>query len=451
MDPAASMHRLQFAVTIIYHYIFPQITMGLTLLIFLLKTMALLSRNETANRAVRFWTKILGLTFLIGVVTGIPMEFQFGTNWSRFSALAGGVIGQTLAMEGMFAFFLESAFIYLLLYGEKRLGQLGHWMASLLVFAGSWLSGYFIVCTNAWMQHPVAYRILPDHRIALTSLAGLLNNPWTIIQYFHVAIGTAITGCFLMACLASFYLLREEHVDVAYKCLALSVVVGFIASCMAAMPTGDLTAKEVYKYQPAAFAAMEGHFYTQDGAGLVLIGQPNMQTMTLDNPITIPRALSFLTHERWNAEVVGLTSFPLDQRPDLVPPLYYAYHIMVGLGTIFITIMGLSILFLFLGKLARQRWLLWALLLAVPFPFIANTAGWTTAELGRQPWIIYQIMRTTEGYSQNVSTGNIWFTLLGFMGLYLCLSFIYFFLMVQIIREGPEPAPQLTPQPVEMR
>ncbi len=451
MDPAALMNRLQFAFTIIYHYIFPQITMGLTLLIFLLKTMALLSGNETANRAVRFWMKILGVTFLMGVVTGIPMEFQFGTNWSRFSALAGGVIGQTLAMEGMFAFFLEAAFIYLLLYGEKRLGPLGHWMASLLVFAGAWLSGYFIVCTNAWMQHPVAYQILPDHRIALTSLSGLLTNPWAIIQYAHVAIGTVITGSFLMACLASFYLLRDQHADVARKCLALSVVVGFIASGLAAMPTGDLTAKQVYKYQPAAFAAMEGHFYTQDAAGLVVIGQPNMRTMTLDNPITIPHALSFLTHQRWNAQVIGLTAFPPDQRPDFVPPLYYAYHIMVGLGTIFIAIMGLSTLFLLLGKLHTQRGLLWALLLAVPLPFIANTAGWTTAELGRQPWIIYQIMRTSDGYSQNVSTGNIWFTLLGFMGFYLFLSFVYFFLLVRIISAGPEPAPQPTPFPVEMR
>ena len=450
MDPAALMNRLQFAFTIIYHYIFPQITMGLTLLIFLMKTMALLSGNETTNRALRFWMKILGLTFIMGVVTGIPMEFQFGTNWSRFSALAGGVIGQTLAMEGMFAFFLESAFLYMLLYGEERLGQFGHWVASLLVFAGAWLSGYFIVCTNAWMQHPVAYRILPDHRLALTSLSGLLNNPWAIVQYAHVAIGTVITGSFLMACLASFYLLRDQHADVARKCLTLSVVVGFIASCLAATPTGDLTAKQVYKYQPAAFAAMEGHFHTQDRAGLVIIGQPNMQTMTLDNPIIIPGALSFLTHQRWIGQVIGLTNFPPDQRPDFVPPLYYAYHIMVGLGTIFMTIMGLGILFLFLGKLHEQRWLLWVLLLAVPLPFIANTAGWTTAELGRQPWIIYQIARTSEGYSQNVSTGNIWFTLLGFMGLYLLLSFIYFFLMVRIIGTGPEPAPRSTAQLVEV-
>ena len=203
MDLVALLHRRQFAFTVSYHYIFPQITMGLALLIFLLKTMSLRG-DETANRAVRFWTKILGVTFAMGVVTGIPMEFQFGTNWSRFSAAAGGVIGQTLAMEGTFAFFLEASFLYFLLYGEKRLGQRGHWVASLMVFVGSWLSGYFIVCTNAWMQHPVAYEILPDHRIVLTSLWGLLNNPWALTQYFHVMVGTVITASFLMACLGSY-------------------------------------------------------------------------------------------------------------------------------------------------------------------------------------------------------------------------------------------------------
>lgn len=438
MDATALLHRQQFAFTLVYHYIFPQITMGLTLLIFLLKTKAVLGKDRTANRAVRFWTKILGVTFAMGVVTGIPMEFQFGTNWSRFSAVAGGVIGQTLAMEGVFAFFMESAFLYFLLYGEKRLGQLGHWTASLMVFAGAWLSGYFIVCTNAWMQHPVAYRILPNHRIELTNLSGLLNNPWAIVQYAHVMVGTVITATFLMACLASYYLLRNAHIEFARKCIALSVVIGFIATCLAAVPTGDLSSKQVYRYQPASFAAMEGHFHTQDGAAMVMIGQPDMEKLSLDNPITIPKMLSFLTHQRWNARIVGLADFPLDQRPDFVPLLYYGYHIMVGLGTIFIAIMSLGILFLLRKKLHQQRWLLWVLMLAMPLPFIANTAGWMTAELGRQPWIIYQIMRTSDGYSKNVSSGNVWFTTLGFMGLYLFLSFVYFFVVTRIIAFGPE-------------
>lgn len=446
MDLTALLHRLQFGFTIGFHYIFPQITMGLALLILVLKTMALRG-DETANRAVRFWSKIFGVTFTMGVVTGIPMEFQFGTNWSRFSAVAGGVIGQTLAMEGTFAFFLEASFLYFLLYGERRLGQRGHWVAALLVFLGSWLSGYFIVCTNAWMQHPVGYTIATDGRIELESLWSLLSNPWALDQYAHVMTGTVITASFLMAGLSSFYLLRQVHTSTARKGLAASVVVGFIASGLAAMPTGDRVAKAVYRHQPITFAAMEGHFHTEDGAGMVLIGQPNMQTLTLDNPLVLPDLLSFLTHQRWKARIVGLADFPREEWPDFIPPLYFSYHIMAGLGTIFIGVMGLAAWCLWRKNLHERRWILWALFLAIPFPFIANTAGWMTAELGRQPWIIHGLMRTSEGYSLSVSSGNVWFTFLGFIGLYIVLAFVCFFLIVRIIGTGPEKDPPVTEVP----
>ncbi len=446
MDLTGLLHRLQFGFTIGFHYIFPQITMGLALLIFVLKTKAL-GGDDTANRAVRFWSKIFGVTFAMGVVTGIPMEFQFGTNWSRFSAAAGGVIGQTLAMEGIFAFFLEASFLYFLLYGEHRLGQRGHWVAALLVFLGSWLSGYFIVCTNAWMQHPVGHEIAADGRIVLTSLWALLTNPWARDQYAHVMVGTVITASLLMAGLSSYYLLRNAHVATARKCLGLSVVVGFIASVLSVMPTGDRMSKQVYRNQPITFAAMEGHFHTEDGAGMVMIGQPNMQTLSLDNPLILPDLLSFLTHQRWKARIVGLADFPRDEWPDFVPPLYFSYHVMAGLGTIFIGIMALAVWSLWRKNLHEQRWLLWILFLSVPFPFIANTAGWMTAELGRQPWIIHGILRTSAGYSLSVSTGNVWFTFLGFIGLYIVLSFGCFFLITRIIGTGPEPDASPTPEP----
>jgi cytochrome d ubiquinol oxidase subunit I len=440
IDLTGLLHRLQFGFTVGFHYIFPQITMGLAFLIFVLKTLALRG-DEAADRAVRFWAKIFGVTFAMGVVTGIPMEFQFGTNWSRFSAMAGGVVGQTLGMEGIFSFFMEASFLYFLLYGERRLGPRGHWMAALFVFAGSWLSGFFIVCTNAWMQHPVGHEIAADGRIVLTSLGALLSNPWAIDQYTHVMVGTVITASFLMAGISSFYLLRGAHLAVARKCLALSVVVGFIASGLAAMPTGDRVAKQVYRYQPITFAAMEGHFHTQDGAGMVLIGQPDMQTLTLDNPIVLPDLLSFLTHQRWKARIVGLADYPRDEWPDFVPPLYFSYHIMAGLGTIFIGVMGLAAWCLWRKTLYARRGLLWILFLAIPFPFIANTAGWMTAELGRQPWIIHGILRTSQGYALNVSTGNVWFTFLGFIGLYIVLAFVTFYLFVHIRAAGPAADP----------
>ncbi|HUK82907.1 MAG TPA: cytochrome ubiquinol oxidase subunit I [Verrucomicrobiae bacterium] len=434
---AVTVHRLQFGFTAAFHYLFPQVTMGLALLIFILKTMARRG-DEVANRAVRFWAKIFGVSFALGVVTGIPMEFQFGTNWARFSRAAGGVIGQTLAMEGVFAFFMEASFLYFLLYGEKRLGQRGHWVAATLVWLGSWLSGYFIVCTNAWMQHPVGFEMTEAGTARLTSLAALLTNPWAIVEYVHTMVGATITGSFVMAGIGALYLLRRQHETYAKRFLSVAVVVGFIASVMAAMPTGDWQAKMVVNHQPPTFAAMEAHFYTQDRAAMILIGQPNMQTLHIDNPIAIPGLLSFLTYQHWNAEVKGLTEFPREEWPENVPLLYYCYHIMVGLGTFFIAIMALAVWLLWRRVLATSRWMLWILMLALPFPFIANTAGWMTAEVGRQPWVIHGIMRTAVASSENVSSGNVGFTLLGFMGLYALLALVYFALMIRIIGQGPE-------------
>ncbi len=434
---ALVVHRLQFAFTAAFHYIFPQITMGLALLIVILKSMALRG-DETANRAVRFWAKVFGVSFAMGVVTGIPLEFQFGTNWSRFSETSGSVIGQTLAMEGVFAFFLEAAFLYFLLYGERQLGQRGHWIAAFLVFFGSWLSGYFIICTNAWMQHPVGYETNADGIVELTSLWALLTNPWALYQYLHTMVGAVITASFVMAAVGAFYTLRKQHLEAATRFLSLAVLAGFVSSVLAAAPTGSLQAHMVYKNQPATFAAMEGNFHTADGAAMVLIGQPNMETLHLDNPIKVPGLLSFLTYQRWDATVEGLTEFPRDEWPDQVPLLYYCYHIMAGLGTIFIAVMTASLFFLWRGTLQKRRGLLWILMLSLPFPFIANTAGWMTAELGRQPWIIHKLMRTADGVSAHVSSGNVWFTLLGFMGLYVLLSALYLVLMGRIIARGPE-------------
>jgi cytochrome bd ubiquinol oxidase subunit I len=431
-----SLHRLHFAFTVTYHYLFPQLTMGLALLIFILKTRGMRG-NEAANDAVRFWSKILGVSFVMGVITGIPLEFQFGTNWARFSKYSGGIIGQTLAMEGVFAFFLESTFLYLLLFGEKLLGRRGHWLASLAVFVGTWLSGYFIVCTNAWMQHPVGYSVLPDGSIQLQSLWALLTNSWVFPQYLHTMMGTTITASFVVASLGAYYSLRQEHTAVVRAFMPVAIIVGFIASGLAAYPSGDANSKMVYKYQPVSFAAMEGHFHTEDSAGLVLLGQPNLETLQLDNPLVIPHMLSFLTHQRWNARIEGLAEFPKELWPTNIPILYYSYHIMAGLGTFFIGILGISLLLMIVRKLYERKWVLWILMCSLPFPFIANTAGWMTAEFARQPWLIYNLMRTADGYSEQVSAGNVGFTLIGFAGMYTLLSALFLFLMIRIIAKGP--------------
>ncbi len=440
MASALLYDRLQFAFTATFHYLFPQLTMGLALLLLYLRSQALATGNGHYHQVALFWTKIFGLSFSFGVVTGIPLEFQFGTNWAKFSNFAGGVIGQTLAMEGIFAFFLESSFLGILLFGEKRFGQRGQWFASLMLFLGSWLSGYFILATNAWMQHPVAYSVAADGRVFVNSLSGLLTNPWVFWQYAHNMTAAVVTASFVMAALGAFYLLSGQHTSHAKTFLRTGVVAGAIATAFMGFPTGHGNARQVFEHQPIKGAAFEGLFKTERGAGLLLVGQPNVETMTIDNPLLLPDALSFLVYDELYAEVKGLDAFPREDWPDNLPLLYYAYHVMVGLGTILVSIMGGALLWLWRGRLFTANWLLWILMLSAPFPYIATTAGWMTAELGRQPWLVYGLLRTANSASPLVHSGNALFTLLGFLGLYLLLGLLFLFLMAETIRHGPASA-----------
>jgi cytochrome d ubiquinol oxidase subunit I len=438
VDSALAVDRLHFAFTVTFHYLFPQLTMGLAPLIVIFKSLALWKGDERYNTAARFWAKLFAINFLFGVITGIPMEFQFGTNWAKFSRYAGGVIGQTLAMEGVFAFFLESAFLGLFLFGEKRLGPRWHWLAAFMVFFGSWLSGYFIIATDAWMQHPVAYTIAADGSAHLTSFWGLLFNPWAGWMYVHNMSGALITGAFVMMAVGAFYLLTAKQAEFGRLFLRTGLIAAVIACLFQSFPSGDQQGKMVAFEQPVTMAAMEGLFNNERGAPLVIIGQPNTAEQKLDNPIIVPRMLSFLTHRRWDAEMRGLNDFPREQWPDNIPLLYYSYHVMVGLGTIFIAITVVAAFLLWKRKLYDKRWMLWVLMLSFPFPYIANTAGWMTAELGRQPWLVYGLMRTEHGLSPTVSAGNGLFTLLGFMGMYTVLGILFLFLIWREIEHGPE-------------
>jgi cytochrome d ubiquinol oxidase subunit I len=436
---AELIHRLHFAFTITFHYLFPQLTMGLGLLIVALKSVALKTGSEKWDQAARFWGRIFGINFVFGVVTGIPMEFEFGTNWARFSRLSGGVIGQPLAMEGVFSFFLESAFLGLFLYGEKRISKWMHWFSAVMVSVGSWISGFFIIVTDAWMQHPVAFERLPNGQFEVLSFWQLLMNPWGLLQYMHNMTGAVITGSFVMAATGAFYLLEGQREDFARIFLKVGAIAGLLSSILIIFPTGDLHGKYVAHNQPAAIAGMEGLFKTEAGAGMVLIGQPNEVTGQIDNPIIVNDALSFLIYGTTKAEVEGLDQIPRDQWPTALPLLFYAYHIMAGLGTWFVLLMTVAGFLLWRNRLFSARWALWALLLSFPLPYIANTAGWMTAELGRQPWLIYGLMRTSEGYSNMVSASNGLFTLLGFMGLYALLGLLFTVLIYREISNGPGP------------
>ena len=439
MEDMIFYDRMQFAFTITFHYIFPQLTMGLSLIIVYFKWKFLRTKIDKYNDAARFWMKIFALNFVMGVVTGIPMEFQFGTNWAKFSELTGGIIGQTLAMEGMFSFFLESSFLGLFLFGEKRLGQRLHFLTAFLVFLGSWASGYLIIATNSWMQYPVGYEILENGRFVLNNFSALFSNPWLMPAFLHNQMGSVITSAFVIAGVGAFYILNNRHSEFGKLFVRTGVVFGLISSILIIFPTGDWTAKNVATYQPVTFAAMEGIFETEKkGTEMVFIGQPDTENMRLDNKIAIPKLLSFLTHQRWDAEIKGLNEFDESLHPTNIPGVYYAYHIMAGLGTIFLGLMSLAAIQLFRKKLYKTKWILWALMFMIPFPYIANTPGWYTAELGRQPWLVYDLLRTVDGISPTVSSGNTLFTLLGFIGLYLMLGLLFLMLAGKIINKGPK-------------
>jgi cytochrome d ubiquinol oxidase subunit I len=436
-DPAF-WSRFQFAFTLTYHYLFPQLTMGLAWFLVFWKWRALRTGEEKYNHAVRFWAKIFGLNFAVGVVTGIPMEFQFGTNWADFSRYAGGVIGQTLAMEGMFAFFLESAFIGALIWGEKRLGQRYHFLAALMVAVGSWLSGYFILVTNAFMQHPVGYGVDANGLLGIASLSDYLLNPWAWVQFLHNQMAALVTGAFVVTAVGAFYTLRGLHSTQARLYLRAGIFTALIASFLVAFPTGDQQAKMVGKYQPVTLAAMEGKFVGEPLAGVALIGQPNIAARRLDNPIEVPGALSFLAYGTFQSYVHGLEEYPEDAWPDNIELLYYSFHLMITLGTLFIILMAYASFQNWGGRLESSTWLLWVLMLAFPFTYIANTLGWMTAELGRQPWLIYGVFHTRDGYSKVVSNGDTIFTLLGFIGLYFVLGLLFLYLVGREIGHGPD-------------
>jgi cytochrome d ubiquinol oxidase subunit I len=434
---ALSLHRIHFAFTITYHYLFPQLTMGLALLIVVLKSFALKTGKEHYNTAARFWAGIFAVNFLLGVVTGIPMEFQFGTNWAEFSRRTGGVIGMPLAMEGVFSFFLESAFLGLFLFGEKRLSKWMHWTSAFLVFLGSWISGFFIIVTDAWMQHPVAYQKLPNGTMEVSSFWGLMLNPWAWLQYAHTMCGSVVTASFVMAAVGAFYLLQRREMEFGRTFLTLGVVAGMISCTAMIFPTGDLQGKYVAAKQPAAMAGMEGLFSSERGAPVMLLGQIDVEGEKIDNALPVNDVLSFLIYGTTKAEVQGLNAFPRENWPTALPLLYYSYHIMAGLGTYFLALMGLAALQLLRRKLFATKWLLWPIMLSFPLPYIANTAGWMTAEIGRQPWLVYGLMRTSEGASPHIGAGTSLFTLLGFLGLYGVLSILWIVLVYLFIANGP--------------
>jgi cytochrome bd ubiquinol oxidase subunit I len=435
VDPVLA-DRLQFAFTVMFHYLFPIATIGLAPFVAVYTWKAARTGDEQTARIARFWTRIFAINFAAGVVTGIPMQFQFGTNWAVFSRRSGPLIAQPLAMESMFAFFLESVFLGILLYRRERAPTMLTAWSAVLVCVGAWASGFFIITANAWMQHPVGYSIAPDGTIRLVNIWAVLFSPFALWQSSHVLMGALLAGGFIVAGIGAYYLLSQREPEIGRRFVRAGCIVGFVCSMLMVFPTGDENGRDVTTYEPVKLAAMEGLFASEKGAPLAIIGMPDTSKNDLIDPIFVPSILSLLAYGNLNANVKGLRAYA----HALWPPVeltYYAYHVMVGLGTIFMGVYTIAVLLLFRDRLFRVPLMLWALMLLLPFPYIANEAGWVVSEVGRQPWIIYGIMRTTEGVSPNVASGETLFTLIGFAGMYFLLGVLFLLLVLREIAIGP--------------
>jgi Cytochrome bd-type quinol oxidase, subunit 1 len=443
---AVDLARLQFAFTAAFHFIFPAVTIGLGFLVAVAETVRWRRHDETWDRLARFWTRVFALTFAVGVATGLVMEFQFGTNWAQYSTFVGDIFGAPLAAEGILAFFLESTFLGILLWGRDRISSRLRWFSAVMVSAGAALSGLWIIIANSWMQTPAGYQVQGD-RVVLTDFLAAALNPSTLPRYLHTITAALAVGAFVMAGIAAWYLLRRRHADVAVRSLKLGLAVALLASAGMFL-TGDSHARQVANTQPAKFAAMNGLFETDDGVPMIIFAFPPGEDGPSDLPeLAIPNLLSLLTRFDANAQIQGLEEFPRDVWPP-VGATFTTYHLMVGLGALMLLVMLLAVLAWWRGRLERWRWLLVALVVATPAPLIAVQLGWATAEIGRQPWIVYGLMRTADGVSPIVSAPEVLVSLLGFGFVYLVLALLWLFMVRRVILIGPEPARPAEPSEV---
>lgn len=430
--------RIQFALTIAFHYIFPPMSIGLGLLLVCMEGAYLKTKNPKYEQMTRFWVKIFGLVFSIGVASGIVMEFQFGTNWSYYSRYVGDVFGSALAAEGIFAFFLESGFLAVLLFGWDKVSARVHFFSTLMVALGSMFSAVWIVVANSWMQTPAGYHIVETAgraRAEITDFWALVFNPSSMERLSHVVLGCWQAGAWLVLSVSSYYLLKNRHQEFAKSSIKIALVLALIAS-LAQLATGHSSAIVVSRYQPAKMAAMEGVYKTGPGADFHLAGWVDEKNETVKFRVAIPRLLSFMLHGNLNASVTGLDAFEKQDRPP-VNVVFQSYHAMVAIGMILIVLSFLGVVLWWRGTLFNTRWLLWMFVFAVLGPQLANQLGWMTAEIGRQPWIVYGLLRTSEGVSRSVGSGQVLTSIILFSLVYLLLFALFIYLLDQKIKVGP--------------
>ncbi len=430
--------RSQFAFTIAFHYIYPPLSIGLGLIMVIMEGLYLKTGNKIYEKMARFWTRIFALTFGIGVATGIVMEFEFGTNWATYSRFVGDVFGSALAAEGIFAFALESGFLGILLFGWNRVSKKVHFIATLGVWLGSMFSAVWIVVANSWQQTPAGYHIVGtglSARAEITDFWAMVFNPSSVDRLLHVWVGAILSGAFLVLSVHAYYLIRNRYVELSKKAFKIALVVAAVFS-FSQLLTGHKAAVGVAENQPAKLAAFEGHFDSLAVADMYLFGWIDRERQKVTGP-KIKGGLSFLTTWDFEKPLKGLNYFPENERPPQVNAVFQFYHLMIIIG---MTMIGLTLLACWLWwrkKLFHYKWLMWLFVFAVFLPQIANQVGWFAAEMGRQPWVVYGLLRTSDAFSKAVKANQIVFSLIMFAFIYVLLFALFIYLLDRKIKHGP--------------
>jgi len=430
--------RIQFAFTIAFHYIYPPISIGLGVLLVVMEGMYLKTKNKIYENITRYWIKIFALVFAMGVATGIVMEFEFGTNWATYSRFVGDVFGSALAAEGVFAFFLESGFLAILVFGWNRVSPKMHFFSTIMVSFGSMLSAVWIVVANSWQQTPAGFHIVSNggfSRAEITDFWTMVFNPSSVDRLLHTLSGAWLTGAFLVLSVSAYYILRNRHIEFSKKSIKIALVLAVFASLFQLF-TGHHSAEGISRNQPAKLAAFEGHYNTSP-APLYLWGWVNDSEQKVNFSIAVPGFLSYLVHGNTGAPVTGLNEFKPEDRPP-VNLVFQSYHLMVAIG---MSLIGISLLSVFLLRkdfIFRNKIMLKLLVISVLLPQFANQLGWISAEVGRQPWIVYNLLKTKDALSKSVTSGEVLFSLILFTLIYALLFILFIFLLDRKIKHGPE-------------
>ena len=440
---ALLLSRLQFAITVMFHYIFPPITIGLGLHLVVMEGLYLKTKNPIYLKLAKFWTKIFAVCFAMGVASGITMEFQFGTNWSEYSRFVGDVFGSVLAAEATIAFFLESAFLAILVFGWNRVPAWLHYFSTCMVSLGSILSAFWIVVANSWQQTPAGYHLV-EHaggfRAEITNFAELVFNPSTMPRITHVLIGAITLGGFCVISLSAWYLIRKRHEEFAKRGFVIGLMFALISS-LAMLPSGHWQAIVVTEHQPPKMAAFEGLYETPEGgADIYMFGFPDDEAKKVQMGLAIPGGLSFLVHGDFDTPVQGLDQTPQEDWP----PVWFTfqvYHLMIGLGMFFIGVTIFATFLLWRRKLWGATWFLWLLVPAWVLPLASNQLGWVAAEVGRQPWIVWGQLRTADALSQKVNASEVLFSNIMFIGIYSLMGVLWLYVLRLFLRRWNSPLP----------